>query len=199
MSSDEEKAHIRKAIRSNVLYQIVMLWWFVYPWKQHSHLKLKGCETIKTRLMFLESIKEKRVHWYNVRNHLSGKKPAGSRVSSALVLSADGRIHTQNRSCTTRTAAGTTSIRRAARLRWALTVWPTTATGTALWPWGCQEARSSAAQERIWLEETQWMAPPLTARLRPLEPPPPRWAPITDAHNCVQKHAELTLKSALDD
>lgn len=69
-----EKAHIRMAIKSNVLYKIVMLWWFLFPWKQHSHLKLKGCETIKTRLMFLESIKEKRVHWYNVRTHLSEKK-----------------------------------------------------------------------------------------------------------------------------
>ncbi len=109
-------------------------------------------------------------------------------ISSALVLSADGRIHTPNRSCTTRTAAGTTSIRRAARLRWALTVWPTTGTGTALWPWDCQEARSSAAQERIWLEETPWTAPPLTAQLKPLEPPPPRWAPITDAHDWVFKN-----------
>lgn len=54
-----EKAHMRMAIKSNVLYKIVMLWWFLYPWKRHSHLKLKGCESIKTWLiMFLESIKE---------------------------------------------------------------------------------------------------------------------------------------------
>lgn len=57
----------------------------MFPWKQHSHLKLKGCKGIKTRLiMFFKSLKEKRVRRYNLT--MSKIISAGRRISLGFFL-----------------------------------------------------------------------------------------------------------------